>query len=193
MSTQSKVHSATYQAIAMLCLHNKLQKRTQNKENTITNHTVLWSSPKWTTQNLGEIPFHLLLRNTLLSCELLTLTISTDCNQGTNIKLFLELCCSKAWYLFYYLRLTAKALVIKCTSLTPIVLQVLKQTSLLKPYPHPPKSLPTPSPELLGLVLRLVHLHCSFSSCFPLFLFYLPFHLCFPLPVCLFPLLIRLC
>ena len=34
---------------------------------------------------------------------------------------------AKVWYLFCYLCLTAKSLVIKCTSLTPIVLRVPKQ------------------------------------------------------------------
>ena len=48
--------------------------------------------------------------------------MSIDCNQGTNIKLFLELCCSKNLISLLFRDITAKLLVIACTFQTPIVL-----------------------------------------------------------------------
>ena len=48
--------------------------------------------------------------------------MSIDCNQGTNIKLFLELCCSKGLISLLFCDIMVKLLVIACTFQTPIVL-----------------------------------------------------------------------
>ena len=47
--------------------------------------------------------------------------MSIDCNQGINIKLFPELCCSKGLISLLFRDITVKLLVIACTFRTPIV------------------------------------------------------------------------
>ena len=56
--------------------------------------------------------------------------MSIDCNQGTNIKLFPELCCSKGLISLLFHDIMVKLLVIACTFRTPIVLMGSKTTEV---------------------------------------------------------------
>ena len=63
--------------------------------------------------------------------------MSIDCNQGTNIKLFPELCCSKGLISLLICDITVTLLVIACTFWTPIVLAGSKTLTLHLLYvPH---------------------------------------------------------